>query len=143
MPYDLTAIESYCHSERLRLERPSSEEVRVHVCQGSQLCFANTERGTDTYVGFIDSAWHSHGDLMLMTGPDTCVELDPIGVLAGLKSGELLIATQYVGGKIKDRWIFHRKEEQDFQYMEPSESICVQKADPAGTDNSGASPLRV
>lgn len=143
MQYDLRAIEDFCRTEGLRFERSSAEEIRVHVCKDSQLCFANTEGGTDTYLGFTDSAWHSHGDLMLMIGPDTSIELGPVEVLAGLKSGELLIATRHIDGKLKDRWIFHRKEEQDFQYMGPNESVCIQKADPVGTDNGGAARRRV
>lgn len=138
MPYDLAAIESYCRSEGLRFERSSPEEVRVQVCEDSLLCFANMDEGRDTYLGFSDSAWHSHGDLMLMTGPDTSIELGPIEVLAGLKSGDLLIAIRSVAGAVKDRWVFHRKEEQDFQYMEAGESICIKRADPVASANSGA-----
>lgn len=135
MPYNLTEIEGYCHSEGFRFERTSPDEVRVHVCQDSPLCFANIEDDTDTYLGFIDSPWHSHEDLILMTGPDTSAEFGPIEILAGLKSGDLLIATRYVADKFQDRWIIHRKEPQDFQYMEAGESICIQRADQGAGGN--------
>ena len=143
MPYDLIAIEDFCRSEGLRCERTSPEEIRVRVRGNIDLCIANTEEGTDTYLGFSDGTWHTHGEATIMTGPDTYVELDPVGVLAGLRAGDLLIASRYLHGDLKDRWIFHRSERQDFQYFEAGESITVQRADPVGTDNSGASPIRV
>lgn len=143
MRYDLTAIEDYCRAEGLRFERSSPDEVRVLICQDAQLCFSNTDGGADTYLGFTDSAWHSHGELMLMNGPDTYVELGPVEVLAGLKTGELLIAIRYMDGEFRDRWIFHRLEKQDFQYFETGESIRIQRADPVGAHNTGAAPRRV
>jgi hypothetical protein len=137
MPYDLKAIEDFCRSERLSCERISPEELRVRFGRDFTLCIANTEGGTDTYLGFSDGAWHTHGEAMFMTGPDTYLELDPVEVLAGLRAGDLLIGSRYVRGELKDRWIFHRKEKQDFQYFEDGESVTVRRADPAGTDNFG------
>lgn len=115
------------------------------MCVGREmkLCFANAEAGSDTYLGFSDSTWHTHGALMLMTGSDTYVELDPIEVLERLKSGDILIASRHHDGKLSDRWLFHRKAKQDFQYFEADESVTIQKADLLGTNNSGASSARV
>lgn len=140
MPYDILAIEDFCRSKGLRIERSSPEEIRVRFSENVALCIANTEAGTDTYLGFSDHTWHTHGEAMIMTGTDTYIELDPVGVLEGLRVGELLIGSRYQHGDLKERWIFHRKERQDFQYFEAGESITVQRADLVGTDNSGASP---
>ena len=136
MVYNLTEIESFCREEKIPYERVSPDEVQVYICEDSALCFANIEKGTDTYLGFADSAWHSHGDLTLMTGPDTTNEFSPIEILIGLRSGEMLISTLSVDGKFKDRWIFHRKEKQDFQHLEANETISIKRADQGGGINS-------
>lgn len=143
MPYDLSAIEAFCRSEGMSCERGSEEELRVRLAGDFTLCIANTDGGTDTYLGFSDGTWHTHGEAMFMTGSDTYLKLTPVEVLAGLRAGDLLIGSRYVRGELKDRWIFHRKERQDFQYFHDGESITIQRADPVGTDNSGAARRRV
>src|SRR4051812_21729409 len=101
MPYDLTAIEDFCRSEGWRCERTSPEEVRVRVCEDIDLCIANTEAGTDTYLGFSDGTWHTHGIATIMTGPDTYLELSPVEILTGLRDGDLLIGSRFLHEKLK------------------------------------------
>lgn len=140
MRYDLPAIEDFCRAEGLCCERTSSEEIRVRICEDICLCITNTE--TDTYLGFADGTWHTHGKAMIMTGSDTYVELDPREVLAGLRRGDLLIGSRYLHEDLKARWIFHRQQKQDFQYFEAGESISVRRAEPAARTNGGAASGR-
>ena len=90
---------------------------------------ANAEKEEDLYLGLSDGSWHTHGEATFMTGSDTYIELGPTEVLAGLKAGELLIGSRYLHGELKDRWLFHRQEKQDFQYAEVGELVCVRRAD--------------
>ena len=143
MPYDLPAIESFCRSEGLRCERASSDEILVRIDGDVGLRIANAEKEEDLYLGLSDGTWHTHGEAMFMTSSNTYIELGPTEVLAALKAGELLIGTRYLRGELKDRWLFHRQKKQDFQYFEAGEVISVRRADPAGADNSGASPFSV
>lgn len=125
MSYDLDAIEADCRSYGLSCDRISLDELRVRFGEDCELCIANTESGADTYLGFSDGSWHTHGDAVFMTGADTYVELSPLQVIDGLRTGVLLIGSRYFQGELKDRWIFHRSEKQDFQYFEPEESVVI------------------
>lgn len=128
MPFDLAAIKDFCRSENVSFEQTSPAEIRVLIGGGLKLCFAHTEAGTDTYIGFSDGTWHTHDALILMTGPDTYVKLGPVEILEQIKRGDLLIASRYLRDELKDRRLFHRMEKQDFQYFEAGETTRIERA---------------
>lgn len=134
--YDLQEIDVFCSSQGLPCRWVSPDEIRVQVASEIELCFANIEDGTDTYLGFSDSRWHTHDELVVMTNEITSIALSPIEVLKGLLVRELLISSSYSGNMLKDRWIFHRKEKQDFQYVKSGESITIQTAEPCRGANT-------
>jgi hypothetical protein len=137
MSYDLKAIEQVCLRHRFSLRRCSDCEVEVDFASQGALTFANTDQGTDTYLGFRDCPWHSHGTLMLMTGDATFVEYAPEDLIEALVSGEVLVVSQYIGGQVRDRWLSHRDERLDLRYVETGEELRVCRiAEPGAAPNS-------
>jgi len=137
MKYDLDVIEATCLKYRLKYVRISNFEMEVHVAPESILVFANTEDGSDTYLGFRDTPWHSHGMLMLMTGDTTYVEFDPSELLLNLISGQVVVVTQYMKGQLQDKWLAHRDERINFQYFEPEEELRIFRAAERDTVQNG------
>jgi hypothetical protein len=45
--------------------------------------------------------------------------------LIGLASGELLVVSRAVDGKLADRWIEHKKEPLDLKHLKPNEELRV------------------
>ncbi|PYS99349.1 MAG: hypothetical protein DMF63_12080 [Acidobacteria bacterium] len=123
--YDLETIETTCLELGLPCKRTSDCEIEVAIAPGSVLVIANTDTGTDTYLGFRDVPAHSHGPLILMIGEATYVEYDPSEVLRGLVSGHVVILTQYMRGQLTDRWLAHRDEKIDIRYIEADEEIRI------------------
>ncbi|MBX7246735.1 MAG: hypothetical protein K1X53_14655 [Candidatus Sumerlaeaceae bacterium] len=123
--YDLCAIEETSLLLGLSCNRVDEYEIEVLIAPDTPLVFANTENGTDTYLGFNDVPWHTHGTLLLETGDSTFAEFGPEELLAALISGEVLIVAQYFGDELKDRWLVHRNDNSEFRYMEPGEELRI------------------
>jgi hypothetical protein len=127
MSYDLEAIVSECASRNLACMRVSENEVEITLEPDCILFFANLVDEQDTMVGFKDTPWHSHGELTVMTSDDMSAELDPVEIVKLLSTGALLIASQWIDGKIHDRWLMHREDSLDTKYLEPKEEIRVKQ----------------
>jgi hypothetical protein len=97
-------------------------DVRVH---DAVLAFCNLPNEQDTLVGFDGTPWHSHGIVQFGTGDSTYIGCDELDILTGLRLGELLIVSRFVGGELQDRWIQHKNEPFELQYLEPSEEIRI------------------
>ena len=123
--YDLKLVQETCRKRGVPCSFPSSNEVDVELLDGVRLVFANLIDENDTYLGFNDVPWHSHDNLTLMTGDATYIDFTPSELIDGLADGDVLIVTRYVGGQLNDRWLVHRKEKFDLQYIEPNEELCI------------------
>ena len=123
--YDLASVEATCLDQGLPYRRVSDSEIEVTVGPHMKFIIANTENNTDTYLGFLDVPSHSHGRLTLMTGESTYVEYDPSEVLLNLVSGNVVVVTRYLKGRLHDRWLAHRDEKLDLQHIEPEEEIRI------------------
>ena len=137
MSYDLHAIEHACLQHRIPFRWRDDCEVEVDLARFGTLVFANTDGGSDTYLGFRELPWHSHGKLILMTGDATSLEYDPEELIDALASGEVLVISQYVQGELRDRWLTHRDEKLDLRYIQSEEELRVCRiAEPGGAGNS-------
>ena len=58
-------------------------------------------------------------------------ELDPLNLLSGLCSGEVLICELEVSGNLTDRWLVHKVCNDEFQHLIPGERIIVRRASSA------------
>ena len=62
-----------------------------------------------------------------MTGKNSWIELDELEILIALRSGELVVVSQFVHGTLRDRWLAHRDEPLDVRYVEPGEELRVRR----------------
>ncbi|NRB74703.1 MAG: hypothetical protein HRU46_10130 [Verrucomicrobiales bacterium] len=125
MSYDLEAIEAECAAQQLACLRISEHEVEITLEPNCVLYFANLVEEEDTMIGFKDTPWHSHDDLTVMTSADTSAELGPVEVVRLLSSGQMLVVSQWIDGKLHDRWLTHRDDRLDLKYLEPNEELRV------------------
>jgi len=79
-------------------------------------------------MGFLNSPWHAHGDLMFSDHHGHFVELDPLNLLSGLCSGDVLICEQEVSGNFVDRWLVHKVYNDELQHLMPGERLSVRRA---------------
>ena len=78
-------------------------------------------------MGFKGTSWHSHGKLTLMLNETAYTELDELDILQGLKAGDLLILEQYRDQTLHERWLAHKKEKIDVQYIQANEEIRIRR----------------
>jgi len=127
MYYDLDSLEELSAELGFRTSKPSADVLEIALLEGVTLEFHNLRDAEDTMVGFSGGQWHSHGKLMLMSGDKTYVELDEFDILDRIKSGAVLIAERYLNGTLTDRWLAHKDEKVDVEYIEPGEEICIRR----------------
>lgn len=122
-PYRLDELAKLASEQGLEWHRVDDDRLDVTVATDAVLAFCNLVDENDTLVGFDGTPWHSHGVVQFMTGPSTYIECDELDILIGLGSGDLVIVTQYLHGELKDRWIAHKDEPLDLQYIEAGEEL--------------------
>jgi len=127
MRYDLDQI------ERLFREAGwtayiTDQRVKIDLGQGAILCFQNAEREDDCLIGFLDTPWHTHDDLMFADGHGNCIELSNLDLAAALKEGRVLICEQEMQGWIVDRWLIHSECNDEFKYLLEGERIIARRA---------------
>ena len=81
----------------------------------------------DTLIGFKGTPWHTHGKLMLMLGDKSYDEFDEVSILRGIKSSDILINERYLNNTLDDRWLVHKNEKVDVQYLQPGEEIRIRR----------------
>ncbi|MCP4360632.1 MAG: hypothetical protein GY796_21705 [Chloroflexi bacterium] len=57
----------------------------------------------DCLLGFPDTEWHTHGDLLRVTRDHYGRSFDQMDVITGLANGKLLICEKWTNGLIEDR----------------------------------------
>lgn len=97
------------------------------VVNDAVLAFCNLIKDADSLVGFDGTPWHSHDLVQFMTGKNSWIECDELEILIGLRSGELVVVTQFVDGVLRDRWLAHRDEPLDLRYIEPGEELRARR----------------
>lgn len=124
-PYRLDELAKLASEQGLEWRRVDDNRLDVTVATDAVLAFCNLVDEDDTLVGFDGTPWHSHGIVQFMTGASTYIECDELDILIGLASGDLIVVTQYLHGELKDRWIAHKDEPLDLQYIEAGEELRV------------------
>ncbi len=124
-PYRLDELAKLASEQGLEWRRVDDNRLDVTVATDVVLAFCNLVDENDTLVGFDGTPWHSHGVVQFMTGASTYIECDELDILIGLASGDLVVVTQYLHGELKDRWIAHKDEPLDLQYIEAGEELRV------------------
>jgi hypothetical protein len=128
MRYDLDLLNEFCHEIDVPAQVIDGVRLEVPVGDGAVLCFQNSDREEDCLLGFIDTPWHTHGDLLFADPRGHCVELDSLNLLSGLKQRKVLVCEQQIAGRITDRWLIHSEYNDEFRYIQPGERIVVRPA---------------
>jgi hypothetical protein len=129
MRYDLETLNEFCREIGLNSRKTGSSSLEVSLGDKMVLCFQNAERDEDCLIGFADTPWHALGDLMFSDHHGHFVELDPLNILRGLCSGDVLICEQEVSGSVVDRWLVHKVFNDELQNLIPDERLIVRRAD--------------
>jgi hypothetical protein len=90
MRYDLALIREFCREIGLPA-RTGDQCVEVDLGQGALLCFQNAAREEDCLIGFLDTPWHTHDNLMFADARGNTIELDYLDLLTGLTEGRVLV----------------------------------------------------
>ena len=132
MRYDLNLLNEFCYEIAVPAQITDGTRLEVPVGGGAVLCFQNAEREEDCLLGFIDTPWHTHGDLIFADPRGHYIELDSMSLLSGLKEGRVLVCEQQIAGQVTDRWLIHSEYNDEFRYIQPGERIVVRSAAFAG-----------
>ncbi len=128
MPFDLDLLVEYCRELGFHCMRTTPEELAIELGHGATLCFVNFPNDSDCLLGFRETGWHTHDTPFLFGNSRGCAEFDSLGVLAALKSGELLILEQWSGGKLADRSLIHHVYNDEFGNAGPDDEFRVYRA---------------
>lgn len=103
MQYDLELIADLCREVGFPVLPSPENSVRVDL--GSSVCleFVNWPDKDDCLLGFPDTGWHTHDDLLLVTRDHCERSFDQMDVITGLANGKLLICEKRSNGTIEDR----------------------------------------
>ena len=121
--YDLDTLEEFSKELDFPSRRSSPDALEIEIFEDVFLQFCNlrdAEDNQDRLAGFVGTGWHFHGILSLLVHDDdgqAHVKLDERDVLKGIKSGAILVTEEYLHGTLNDRWLTHKDEKVDFQYM--------------------------
>ena len=122
---DLDELVKIAQAGSFEHERLSPKEVRVTVGSELVLSFVNLPEEDDTLIGFLGCPWHYHDELCLQVDQETYQNFGPEEVLPALKDGSLLVVESWLGGKLRDRWLTHRRQAIDVLYLDPNEELRV------------------
>jgi hypothetical protein len=125
MAYRLDELVTLAAELGLTSDRVDTDRLDVILFEGCRLAFCNLPEAPHTLVGFDGTPWHSHGIVQFLTGSPKYVDCDEIDILIGLGSGDLVVVSQFVDGKLRDRWIEHKKQPLDLRHLEPNEEFRV------------------
>jgi hypothetical protein len=141
MTYRLDELAKLASELGLEWQRLDDNRLDVTVAPGAVLTFCNlvveNDRvvdDNDTLVGFDGTRWHAHGVVPFMTGRSTYTDCDELDILVGLGSGELVVVSQYLRGELNDRWLAHKDEPLDLQYIEAGEELRIHRLHIGGGD---------
>ena len=123
MQYRLDELTKLARECGLESRRVDADRLDVTIQDGCILAFCNLL--DNTLVGFEETPWHSHGIVQFGTGGATYVECDELAILIGVGSGELVVASNFLDSRLSDRWLAHRREPLNLEYMEPAGEMRV------------------
>src|SRR5262245_40470051 len=130
--YRLDELATLASELGLISDRVNTDRLDVILFEGCRLAFCNLPEAPHTLVGFDGTPWHAHGVVSFMTGSPYYVDCDELDILIGLGSGDLVVVSQFIDGKLRDRWIEHKKEPFDLKHLEPNEELRVYRLPDSG-----------
>lgn len=126
MLFDLIKLKEHCSELDIDASLVSEVELEVSLNPDVVLGFVNLAEESDNLIGFKGTPWHCHDSLTLVVD-DAFLEFSACEIMSALKVGDLLIIDQLIDGKLKDRWIAHKREPFDVEYIESGEEIRIHR----------------
>lgn len=136
MRYDLDLLNEFCRELGLSSRLTGTSSLEVSLGHETVLCFQNAELDEDCLMGFVGTPWHTHGDLQFSNHAGHFINLDPLNLLTGLRSGDVLICEQELSGSIVDRWLVHKIFNDELEHLVPNERLIFRRADCATAPRS-------
>jgi len=127
MRYNLELIYRLCGEVGLSA-RMADQRLEIDLGQGAILCFQNAEREEDCLIGFRDTPWHTHDDIMFADARGNCIELDHLNLLTGLAEGRVVVCEREVEGRTVDLWLIHSEYNDECTYLHKGERIIIRRA---------------
>ncbi|MCP4410327.1 MAG: hypothetical protein GY807_21790 [Gammaproteobacteria bacterium] len=103
MQYDLELLTEICGEIGFPVLPSPENSLRIDLGSSVSLEFVNWPDKGDCLLGFPDTAWHTHGDLLRVTRDYHERSFHQLDVITGLASGKLLICEKWSNGTIEDR----------------------------------------
>ena len=129
MRYDLDFLQAFCLEIGLAAQRPGGDVLDVDLGGGAILTFLNAECDADCLMGFSGTPWHTHGGMMFHDPRGNYIEVDVLGLLCGLKDGQVLICERAMNGRLVDRELIHGKFNVELSDMLAGEQLAIRRAE--------------
>ena len=125
MGYDLSNAHKRCVELGLSSTFRDKGRLEVNLGHDIVLCFQNAESDEDCLIGFEDTPWHAHDEIMFSDAHGNFIVMNYLEILDGLADGRLLVCEVRKNGILSDRWLIHQDCNNEFKYMHPDEEIRV------------------
>jgi hypothetical protein len=127
MRYDLAIAHARC-SDRGLVSKLEGDRLEIRVGENVVLWIQNAKADEDCAIGFEDTPWHVHDELIFVDPHGNYVEMSYLEMLDGLADGQLLICEMRASGEINDRWLIHCMYNDVFKGVLPNEELKVFRA---------------
>ncbi len=127
MAYDLSLISEMCIEMGFEHIELSDDSLKIKLDVNAILVFENSENDNDSLVGFLETPWHFHGDLMFSDKNGDYFEMNSLDIIEGLRKGTVLICECIVNNELIDRYLVYKDMVDEFRYMESGEEIRVRR----------------
>jgi hypothetical protein len=133
MRYDLALIEEFCRelgllAKRLPRSSEACEGVEITLRSDIVLTFLDADKEVDCLMGFADTGWHVHEDLVFDDKDGNCVTMNYLDVLSGLADGQVLICETWRRGVVHARWLIHRDCNDEIRHLNENDEMRVFRA---------------
>lgn len=129
MRYDIKLAHDYCSESGLSAVIRDGDRLDVTLADDVVLCLLNNDDDENCLIGFEDTPWHFHNNLVCGDGQGYSIELDYLDVLQGRTDGTVLICEVRSDDRLTDRYLVHKKYNDEFGYMKPGEEFRIFRAD--------------
>ena len=130
MRYDIRRIYQACLDLGLAAQSVSDQSIEINLGHGAVLLFQNDDQDEDCLMGFQDTPWHTHDDLMFADARGNYVELNYLDLLRALREGLVLICELRTDGILVDRSLIHSEYNDEFRFLRQGDQVSVRRAVP-------------
>lgn len=127
MNYDLKLISEMCAELGFENVNETDNSVEISLFDEGILVFQNLQDENDSLIGFLNTPWHNHGNIMFSGKDGNYTEMDYLDILEGLKKGTVLICEILLENELKDRYLVHRDYFDELMFIQAGEEIRLRR----------------